>query len=333
MAINISKLVVIAILPGSRLLTLAGPADVFSFAQQMLEAEPGEHFKGYEVVLASATGNKDVRLNSSARLMAATSVYEIDREIDTLILIGARLEEQPDSDQFYDWLIVHAPRIRRVAGVCVATFVLAKAGLLHNRHATTHWERNEELQRQYPDIIVDTTPFFIKDSNIYTAGGVTSGMDLSLAMVEEDYGRDIALRVARKLVIHLKRPGNQKQFGGLLPDYELVSPLLVQIRPWLLEHLHENISVDEMATQCHMSARNFARVFLKETKFTPAKFLEKLRVEMARNYLENSALSLEGIAVRCGLGSLVSMRRVFLRHLEISPGTYRSTFRTALHTD
>jgi transcriptional regulator GlxA family with amidase domain len=158
-------------------------------------------------------------------------------------------------------------------------------------------------------------------------------MDLSLAMVQEDCGRDIALRVARKLVIHLKRPGNQKQFGGLLPDYELVSPLLVQIRPWLLEHLHENISVDEMAAQCHMSARNFARVFLKETKFTPAKFLEKLRVEMARNYLENSARSLEEIALKCGLGGLVSIRRVFLRHLEISPGTYRSTFRTALHTD
>ncbi|WP_436487956.1 GlxA family transcriptional regulator [Chitinophaga sp. ARDCPP14] len=333
MATNTSKLVVIVVLPGSRLLTLAGPADVFSFAQQMLEAESGGHSKGYEVVLASATNKKDLQLNSSARLVAATTVHEIDREIDTLMLIGARLENQPDSDQFYHWLTTHAPKIRRIAGVCVATFVLAKAGLLHNRRATTHWERNDDLQRQYPDIIVDTTPFFIKDGNIYTAGGVTSGMDLSLAMVEEDYGRDIALRVARKLVIHLKRPGNQKQFGGLLPGYELVSPLLVQLRPWLLEHLHENISVEEMAAQCNMSARNFARVFLKETAFTPAKFLEKLRVEMARNYLENSALSLEEIAVRCGLGGLVSMRRVFLRHLEISPGTYRSTFRTALHTD
>lgn len=261
MATNTSKLVVIAILPGSRLLTLAGPADVFSFAQQMLEVEHGAHFKGYEVVLASATNNKEVRLNSPATLMAATTVHKIDREIDTLILIGARLEEQPDKDLFYDWLIAHAPKIRRVAGVCVATFVLAKAGLLHNKRATTHWERNDDLQRQYPDTIVDTTPFYIKDGNIYTAGGVTSGMDLSLAMVQEDYGRDIALRVARKLVIHLKRPGNQKQFGGLLPDYELVSPLLIQIRPWLLERLHENLSVEEMAAQCHMSARNFAGYF------------------------------------------------------------------------
>jgi transcriptional regulator GlxA family with amidase domain len=333
MATSTSKLVVITVLPGSRLLTLAGPADVFSFAQQMLETEHGGHFKGYEVVTASATHHKEVRLNSAGRFIADTTVHDIDREIDTLILIGARLEDQPDSDQFYDWLVTHAPKIRRVAGVCVATFVLAKAGLLHNKRATTHWERNDDLQRQYPDIIVDTTPFFIKHDNIYTAGGVTSGMDLSLALVKEDYGRDIALRVARKLVVHLKRPGNQKQFGGLLPDYELGSPLLAQLRPWLLERLHENMNVNEMAAQCHMSARNFARVFLKETAFTPAKFLEKLRVEMARNYLENSALSLEEIALRCGLGSLVSMRRVFLRHLEISPGTYRSTFRTALHTD
>ncbi|NIG54163.1 GlxA family transcriptional regulator [Chitinophaga sp. Cy-1792] len=333
MADESSKLIVITILPGSRLLTMAGPADVFSFAQLMLEEEHGKGFKGYEVVIASATADKEIKLNSSARLIAATSLLEMDRPIDTLILIGMRLEEQPDTDNFYHWLHLNAPHIRRVAGVCVATFVLAKAGLLKHKRATTHWERTEDLQRRYPDVLVDTTPFFIKDGNIYTAGGVTSGMDLSLAMVEEDYGRETALRVARKLVIHLKRPGNQKQFGGLLPDYELTSPLLAQLRPWMLEHLHENINVDEMAAFSHMSARNFARVFLRETTFTPAKFLEKLRVEIARNYLENSSLSLEEIALKCGLGGLVSMRRVFLRHLEISPGTYRSTFRTALHTD
>jgi transcriptional regulator GlxA family with amidase domain len=330
---NTSKLVVIAVLPGSRLLTLAGPADVFSFAQLTLEADHGKHYPGYEVLIASATRDKEIKLNSSANLTASVSVFEIGRPIDTLILIGMRLEEQPDTEMFYSWLQQNAPKIRRVAGVCVASFVLAKAGLLENKRATTHWERNDDFQRQYPNVKVDTTPFYIKDGNIYTAGGVTSGMDLSLAMVEEDYGRETALRVARKLVIHLKRPGNQKQFGGLLPDYELDSELLISLRPWLLERIHENISVEAMADQCHMSPRNFARVWVKETGFTPAKFLEKLRVELARNYLENSGLSLEEIALKCGLGGLVSMRRVFLRHLEISPGTYRSTFRTALHND
>ncbi len=326
-----SKLVVIAVLPGSRLLTLAGPADVFSFAISTLKDTNGEDYTSYDLRIVTATPEAEVKLNSPLNLVLHGSIYDIHQPIDTLMIVGWGLPAgESVSAKFYQWLQLHASSIRRVAAVCVGTFVLARAGLLHHKRATTHWEAYDKLREQFPDTIVDTTPFFIKDGNIYTAGGVTSGMDLALAMVEEDYGREVALRVARKLVIHLKRPGNQKQFGGLLPNYEVNSPLLLQLRPWLLEHIHEDLSVEKLAEKVHMSARNFARVFLKETGMTPAKFMEKFRVELARNYLENSPLSLEEIAVKCGLGGLVSMRRVFLRHLEISPGTYRSTFRSAL---
>lgn len=328
------KLVVLVVLPGSRLLTMAGPADVFSFAQSMLEAQQGPNFQSYELVIASAQPGNHIRMNSGADLLVTTSLLDIKRPIDTLIITGHNLpEHDPDTDRFYRWLQRKAPAIRRVAGVCVATYVLAKAGLLHNKSATTHWQRYDHFQQTFPDVKVDTTPFFIKDGNIYTAGGVTSGLDLSLAMVEEDYGRDLALQIARKLVIHLKRPGNQKQFGSLLPEYELNSNLVLQLRPWIMEHIAEDLAVERLATQVHMSARNFARVFLKETGITPAKFIEKIRVELARNYLENSSLALEEIALKCGLGGLVSMRRTFLRHLDMSPGTYRSTFRTVLATD
>ncbi|RFS19165.1 GlxA family transcriptional regulator [Chitinophaga silvatica] len=325
------KLVAIVVLPQSRLLTLAGPADVFSFAASMLQEQFGPDNQSYEVILAGALPGKAVELRSPADLLVTGSIYDIKQPIDTLILIGMHLpQDNPETERFYTWLQQKSTEIRRIAGVCVASFVLAKAGLLDHKKATTHWERYDDFRSQFPKVVVDTTPFFIKDGNIYTAGGVTSGMDLALAMVEEDYGRELAVRIARKLVIHLKRPGNQKQFGGLLPDYELSSTILIQLRPWLLQHIHENLGVDIMAKQTNMSARNFARVFLKETGLTPAKFIEKMRVELARTYLENSALSLEEIALKCGLGGLVSMRRVFLRHLEISPGTYRSTFRSAL---
>lgn len=328
------KLVVIAVLPGSRLLTMAGPADVFSFAQSMLGAQKGPHYQSYEVLIAGAVPGNRIPMNSAADLLVTTSLPDIKRPIDTLIITGHNLpEDDADTARFYRWLQRKAPGIRRVAAVCVATYVLAKAGLLRNKRATTHWERYDHFQQTFPDVKVDTTPFYIKDGNIYTAGGVTSGLDLSLAMVEEDYGRDLALQIARKLVIHLKRPGNQKQFGSLLPEYELNSKLVLLLRPWIMEHIAEDLPVERLAAEAHMSARNFARVFLKETGFTPAKFIEKLRVELARNYLENSSLGLEEIALRCGLGGLVSMRRTFLRHLEISPGTYRSTFRTVLPTD
>ena len=324
------KTVVIVATPGILLLDIAGPADVFSIASKEIASQE----KGYEIILASVTKNKHIATKSGIRIACDICVTDINFPIDTLLIAGVSLgslDKIPAS--FFTWLTAHYPGIRRMGSVCVGAFVLAKAGLLHNKRATTHWEHCTRLQAAYPSVIVDSTPFFVRDGNIYTSGGVTSSMDLSLALVEEDFGREVALQVSRQLVLHLRRAGNQSQFSNLLPSFELKSPLIRSIREWLLKNLDREIRVEYMADHVNMSPRNFARVFLKETQLTPAKFVEKLRVEVARQYLEDTNLSAEQIAEKCGLGNLVSMRRVFIRHLQISPSFYRHAFRTTLATE
>jgi len=179
---------------------------------------------------------------------------------------------------------------------------------------------------------VDTDPFFTHDSNIYTSGGVASGIDLALAMIEEDHGRDVALQIARKLVLQLKRPGYQSQFSTLLAVHSMENSIGGKLYSWMVRHLAEDLSAACLAQRSNMSVRNFARVFLKETGLTPAKFVEKVRVEVARRYLEDSDMSMDQIAGKCGLGGLISMRRTFMRHMSISPSDYRRSFRTSLHT-
>lgn len=318
-------------MPGAQLLDVAGPGDVFALASKVAAAQGGPDAGGYEIILASATRAKKVISQSGIPLLCATRVTDIDFPVDTLLIGGmafATAHEIPPA--FFEWLYAHRKSVRRMGSVCVGAFALARAGLLDHRHATTHWEYCDQLQQDYPLVSVDSSPFYVRDGNIYTSGGLTSGMDLALALVEEDLGRDIAVTVARKLVLHLKRPGSQLQFGQLLPRLELTSPLVKTIHPWLMQHLPQPITVEAIAAQANMSVRNFSRVFFKETGLTPAKYLEKMRVDTARRFLSDSDLPLEQIAVKCGLGGLVSMRRVFLRHLKVTPRFYRSSFRTSI---
>ncbi|HEY0272857.1 MAG TPA: GlxA family transcriptional regulator [Chitinophaga sp.] len=321
------KTIVLVVMPNARLLDIAGPGDVFSMASKL--TSPGED--AYQLVLASATGEKLVTTPSGITVVCELGLMDIDFPIDTLLIGGfsfTAMDQLPAG--FYEWLAAHYPAIQRMGSVCTGTFALARAGLLHHRSATTHWQFCEKLAADFPLVKVDSSPFYVKDGNIYTSGGVTSGMDLAMALVEEDLGREVALQVARRLVLHLKRPGGQLQFSSLLPAYELESPLAARIYPWLRQNIQRDIHVEDMAAQASMSPRNFARVFGKEKQMTPAKYLEKLRVETARQYLENTDLGMEQIAEKCGLGGLVSMRRTFLRHLRISPSYYRTAFRTAL---
>lgn len=327
---NKKKIVLVA-MPGAHLLDVAGPGDVFSLASKVAAAATGSDAAGYEIMLASATRSKRVVSASGITLTCAVNVVDIDFAVDTMLIGGmsfATASQLPAA--FFEWLRNNQKRVRRMGSVCVGTFALAKAGLLDHKRATTHWEYCEQLQYDYPLAQVDSSPFYVQDGNIYTSGGLTSGMDLALALVEEDLGRDIALTVARKLVLHLKRPGSQNQFGQSLPPLELTSPLVRAIHPWLLQQLHQPLQVEDMATQANMSVRNFSRVFFKETGLTPAKFLEKMRLDTARKFLSDSDLNIEQIAEKCGLGGMVSMRRVFLRHLKVTPSSYRSTFRTSL---
>ncbi|NOW96141.1 transcriptional regulator GlxA family with amidase domain [Mucilaginibacter sp. SG564] len=260
---------------------------------------------------------------------------EIKTPIDTLIVAGNDFQalKNPEYDDFFNWLSsLNENNTRRIGSVCGGAFALARAGILNGRKATTHWDLSKRLKKDYPLIDVDSSAFLTTDGHIYTSGGVTSGIDLALALVEEDHGKDIAIQVARKLVFYLNRPGFQVQFANLLPVYES-SNIASKLQNWFMENLHEPLDVVRIANHLNMSPRNFTRVFHKQTGVPPAKFIEKLRVETARKYLEDSNMSIEGIAEKCGLGGLVSMRRTFLRHLMTTPSDYRRTFRTSHSTN
>jgi len=325
------KKVVLVAMPGAYLLDVAGPGDVFAMASKVAASIHGPDAGCYEIILASGTRSKRLISGSGIPLHCSLRVTDIDFAVDTLLIGGMSFALTGQLDPgIYDWLRSHQKTVRRMGSVCVGAFMLAKSGLLDHKRATTHWEYCEKLQFDFPLVQVDSSPFFVKDGGIYTSAGITSGMDLALAMVEEDLGRDIALIVARKLVLQLKRPGGQLQFGPTLPPLELTSTLVSALHPWVLQHLSSPIQVEDLATQANMSVRNFSRVFFKETGLTPAKYLEKMRLDTARKYLSDTDRSIEEIATACGLGGAVSMRRVFLRHLHITPSYYRNSFRSSL---
>ncbi len=325
------KLVVIIPMPGIFLLDVAGPADVFSAANRVLEDQPEAGREGYELLLASPIDTKKILTKSGVKIECPVLVSEINRPIDTLIVAGFSRMELKSGHPFFSWLKKSYPSLGRICSVCIGTYALAEAGILDGKSATTHWEYSQDFQERFPAIKVDTNPFYTCDGNVYTSGGVSSGIDLALALVEEDYGRDVALNAARKLVLLLKRPGYQSQFSTLLQVHRLENSIAGKLHPWLVRHLSDDLNIEVLAEHVNMSVRNFTRVFLKETGLTPAKFVEKLRIEIARKYLEDSDLGVDQIAEKCGLGGLVSMRRTFMRHMMVSPSDYRRSFRTSLH--
>ncbi|MBE9461522.1 GlxA family transcriptional regulator [Dyadobacter subterraneus] len=323
-----SKLVVIVAFPNLPLLEIAGPGDVFYQASKVLHEKVGIE-NAYKVIVVAADRSNEVVTRSGIAVSCPLKIEDINQPIDTLLVAGYTFNNPViERSDLYQWLSQIYPKVRRIGSICVGTFALAKAGLLSNKNVTTHWEKGDKLHDDFPDILVNSSQLFIKDGNIYTSGGVSSATDLSLALVEEDYGREIAVSVARHLVLYLKRPGFQNQFADLLPEPELGNSVLGRIQSWMISNLNKDLSVEQLAAQSNMSPRNFARVFLKETGLTPAKFVEKFRVEMARKLLEESDLNIEQIAEKTGLVSLVSMRRIFLRNLMVTPSDYRRSFKT-----
>lgn len=321
------KLIVVVPMPGIFLLDIAGPCDVFAAADKLLNGN-----SGYDVLLASPVNTKKISTKSGVEVSCPVTVNTINRPIDTVIIAGFSWPLLENGDRFFQWLKGVYPKVNRIASVCVGAYALAEAGILDGKQATTHWEFSQQFQQRYPLVKVDTDPYFTRDTNVYTSGGVSSGIDLSLALVEEDHGRDVALQVARKLILHLKRPGYQSQFSKVLEIHRLENSIGGKLYAWMIRHLGADLSIEQLAQHSNMSVRNFARVFQKETGITPAKFVEKVRVEVARRYLEDSDLSIDQIAAKCGLGGLISMRRTFIRHMNISPSDYRRTFRTSLQT-
>jgi transcriptional regulator GlxA family with amidase domain len=326
------KHVVIVTISANMLVVFAGPTDVFTNANMILQNLGIEG--GYDVQVVAATIDKKVVTNTGMSIVCDHSVMEIDKPIDTLIITGNSTSgsDQPVLNDFFDWLSGRGQHnTRRIASVCGGAFALAKVGLLNGHKATTHWQYAEKLNKEYPSVQVNCDPMFTQDGHIFTAGGGSSGIDLALAMVEQDYGKEIANRAAKRLVFYLNRPGYQTQFGNLVPAYK-EEHIAQRTQNWISKHLQEKLDINQVADQMNMSSRNFTRVFTKQTGISPAKFIERIRVNAALKYLEDTDISIERISEKCGLGDLVNMRRTFLRHLNLNPSDYRRSFRTTLST-
>jgi len=318
--------------PGTEILDLVGPLQVFVRASAMYCREnPGER-PIYSVEVVSIGSGRSLIANCGLHFSAHRTFREVRGKIDTLLVAGGNAIEQDEiNPEVVRWLRNVAGRIRRVGSVCTGALLLARAGLLNGRRATTHWDWCETLIRRAPRTDVDPHPIFVRDENVYTSAGVTAGMDLALALVEEDHGSKLALQVARNLVLYLRRPGGQSQFSAALSLQLTDRKPLRELESWVLDNLNKALTVPVLAQRVAMSPRNFARVFTNEMKITPAKFVERLRVEAARRRLEESQNSMETIAAECGFGNINSMRNVFQRALKIPPGQYRRHFRHVKH--
>jgi transcriptional regulator GlxA family with amidase domain len=309
---------------GMGMLDHSGPLAVLWSASRFME-QAGR--PGY-VMHTVSPGGRTITTAEGLRISTEPASRFAHAVIDTIIVPGA-VDMMPvlTSPSLAKWLRSTAPAARRTASVCGGAFLLAEAGLLDGRRATTHWASCELLGARYPSVQVDPQSIFVNDGAVWTSAGVSAGIDLALALVQEDCGREISMKVARELVIYLKRPGGQAQFSELLRVQSSDSAIFEKFHQWLSLHLgDERITVEMMASQVHMSPRNFARSYKAATGRTPAKALELLRVEAARRLLEDSEHGIQQIADRCGFGDEERMRVTFQRHLSISPRDYRKHF-------
>ncbi len=324
-----SKHIVILVPENVSILDVAGPLDVFTKAKDYIRENYAAIKESYVTHVLSFDSAIQITTSAGLPIICEGGIETINYAVDTVLVAGnITLGNVPQN--LLDWLNEYVGKVHRMGSICAGAFVLAKAGILNGRRATTHWMVCDKLAKLYPEINVESDPIFVKDGNVYTSAGISTGMDLSLAMVEEDFGRDIAVGTARRLVLYLKRPGNQSQFSNMLNyqtvDYEPIK----EIQDWIIDHLNENLTVELLAEHSMMSPRNFARVFLRETGITPAKYIEKLRLETARRRLEETHLTLDEISDECGVGNADSLRRLFIRHMKTTPSDYRKNFATAL---
>jgi transcriptional regulator GlxA family with amidase domain len=304
-------------------LDLVGPAEVFSMASR-LGSDP------YSTEVVTVDDN-EISSSSGLRITPDRSLSSCRGPIDTLVVVGG--EGVPDAlrdSTLVRWIARAAPRCRRVASVCNGAFLLARAGLLEGRRATTHWAACPALAGRHPEIEVEPDAIFVKDGDVYTSAGVTAGMDLSLALVEEDLGRRAALEVARWLVLFLKRPGGQSQFSAQLSAQIAEREPLRELQAWIADNLDADLSVPALASRACMSPRNFARAFSREVGVTPAAYVEAARVEAARMALDGTQEPIDSVARRCGFGTVETMRRAFHRRLGVGPSGYRDRFRALL---
>ena len=327
--INIS----IAIFENANIIDVTGPAGVFIAASQIIRSSRTFTHAGYEVQLL-AQKPSPVRTDGGIELVPDNTICNTKSPLHTLIVPGGRGSRDFSAlGNMISWLRRVAPVSKRPCSVCTGTFLLAEAGVLDGKNVTTHWKHCTTLQNRYPELSVDADQIFIRDGNIHTSAGVTAGMDLALALVEEDFGSEIAIATARELVMDYKRPGGQSQFSDKLTTQLASHSCFHNLMTQVYANPSDDLRIESMAEQVAMSPRNFVRVFHRETGLTPAKFVEKARLDVARSLLCDSPHSITEIANISGFGNAERMRRTFQRHLKTSPENFRRrfTFNTSKH--
>jgi transcriptional regulator GlxA family with amidase domain len=308
--------------PAVQLLDVTGPVQVFASANDLTAVAGGA--RPYELRVV-AQGGEDVTTSSGVTL-AAASLTKPGEALDTLLVAGGEgAEAAAENPLLVEWVRERATRARRVASVCTGAFLLAAAGVLDGRRAATHWMYCTKLAQRFPAVHVEPDPIFVCDGPVWTSAGVTAGIDLALALVEEDLGRSMALAVARYLVVFLKRPGGQAQFSEFL-TLQAAEDRFGALHDWISHHLGDDLSLPLLARQAGMSERSFSRHYAEATGQTPARAIERLRVQGARLLLSETRLPVKRISQRCGFGSEETMRRSFLRLLGTTPQDYRARF-------
>jgi len=312
-----AKTIAVVALPGVQLLDVSGPLDVFAQAN----VEAGKKFYAMKVV-ASQRG--PIHSSSGVRLLPDLVAGESAERIDTLLVAGApNAAEIALSHHALQWLRATAARSRRYGSICTGAFVLAATGLLDGKRVTTHWAAVEDLARAFPSLRIDEDALYVRDGKLRTAAGVTAGLDLALALVEEDLGRDIAKRVASQLVMYFKRPGGQLQFSRKGETRPMGRSVLQEVQRWVAARPELNHSIASLAEHTGLSPRHFARLFHAEVGITPAAWVETARIAAARTLLENGHDTPKLVASKCGFANVDTLRRAFTKHVGVSPAEYR----------
>jgi transcriptional regulator GlxA family with amidase domain len=315
------KTVALLLFPGVQSLDVSGPMDVFAEANAFLPAE--RHYR----LVAIGTVPSPIRASNGQQLVADLTLHDAGTDYDIVLVAGGpELSQQAEDPQLSQWLRAVAGNVPRYGSICTGAYLLGRAGLLDGKRATTHWSDAARLAAEFPLAQVEHDRIHVRDGGMVTSAGVTAGIDLALALVSEDHGAAVALAAAKRLLVLVQRQGGQSQFSPYLSEASAPDTLATVIQRYVMDNLAQALSVEQLSEAVGMSTRSFARKFVEEMGVTPAEFVERARVDAARNLLEGGALPLKTIAHHCGFGSAARMRLVFARRFGVTPIQYRESF-------
>ena len=323
---SLPRHIVVLVYPDVLAINVCGPIEAFAMANSLAKLDL------YRLSVAAVTTDP-VRTSVGFCIVPNYALADLEGPMDTLLVAGGYGHVAASRDQaLTGWLRKAVPRARRHGSICTGAFLLAAAGLLDGKRATTHWALAASFARDFPSATLEVDSIFVRDGQTYTSGGITAGIDLALALIEEDHGRVVALRVARSLVVFLKRSGGQAQFSTQLQAQFSSIPAIRKAQEWALGHLSEDLSAKALATHAGMSERSFRRLFVDELRETPREYVERIRIDEAKHRIDDTELPAQAVAKQCGFGTVYSLRRAFVRRLGVTPQGYRARFRNKSDT-